>query len=84
MCHLIDFFHETLNVTWDCVCLKPNRRKDFGAEPIDSSHTEQKVCTYIRSSTPCRIGLASHTDHFTPSFFGSLKCSNKMLECQTI
>ena len=43
MCHLIDFFHEKLNVTWDCVCLKPNRRKDFGAEPIDSSHTAQKL-----------------------------------------
>ena len=43
ICHLIDFFHEKLNVTWDCVCLKPNRRKDFGAEPIDSSHTAQKI-----------------------------------------
>ena len=35
--------HEKLSVTWDCIRLKPNRRKGFGAEPIDSSHTAKKL-----------------------------------------
>ena len=49
-------------------------------------HTQHKIqsYTYSRSSTPCRIGLASHTDHFTPSFFGGLECSNRMFDWKIV
>ena len=83
MHHLIDFFHEKLNVTWDCVGWNQIEEKILVQNPL-IHHTQHKNCTYSRSSTPCRIGLASHTDHFTPSFFGSLDCSNGILECQLL